>query len=121
MNNYKDLKLWQKSVDLAVGTYKVTNSFPKEEMYGLTSQIKRSAVSIPSNIAEGYERDSHKEQARFYRIAKGSCGEARTQIYIGIEAEYIDRDTGLTWVEEYRQLAAMLAAMIKKKELGARS
>ena len=82
MNNYKDLKLWQKSVDLAVGIYKVTNSFPKEEMYGLTSQIKRSAVSIPSNIAEGAGRNTKKDFNNFLGISTGSSCELDTQLII---------------------------------------
>ena len=82
MNNYKDLKLWQKSVDLAVEVYKVTNSFPKEEMYGLTSQIKRSAVSIPSNIAEGAGRNTKKDFNNFLGISTGSSCELDTQLII---------------------------------------
>ncbi|MCA9215101.1 MAG: four helix bundle protein [Planctomycetales bacterium] len=118
MAGFVDLDVWKRSARMSATLYKELSELRD---WGFRDQLTRSGLSVPSNIAEGYERDSHKEQARFYRIAKGSCGEARTQIYIGIEAEYIDRDTGLTWVEEYRQLAAMLAAMIKKKELGARS
>ena len=74
--------------------------------FGFRDQITRSGLSIPSNIAEGYERDSDAEIARFLTIAKGSAGELRTQVLIGIEAELIDRPQGLTWADEARHRSA---------------
>ncbi|MCA9198274.1 MAG: four helix bundle protein, partial [Planctomycetales bacterium] len=74
----------------------------------------RSGLSIASNIAEGCERDSKKEFSRFLSIAKGSCGELITQIYIGIEAEYIEKTKGLTWIEEAKEIAAMIGALKKR-------
>jgi len=71
-------------------------------------------LSVPSNIAEGYERDSNAEIARFLTIAKGSCGELRTQILIGIEAGYLDREKAMTWADEATQLGKMLGALIKR-------
>lgn len=82
MNNYKELKIWQKSVDLAVKIYEMTQDFPKEEVYGLTSQIRRSGVSIPSNIAEGSGRNSNKEFNYFLGISHGSSYELDTQLII---------------------------------------
>lgn len=81
-HTYKDLIVWQKSFELATEIYKITEEFPREEIYGLTSQIRRSAVSIPSNIAEGKLRGSDKEFRQFLLIAFGSGGELETQILI---------------------------------------
>lgn len=81
-HTYKDLIVWQKSFELAVEVYKITEEFPREEIYGLTSQIRRSAVSIPSNIAEGKLRGSDKEFRQFLLIAFSSGGELETQILI---------------------------------------
>jgi four helix bundle protein len=82
MATYKDLIVWQKGMDLATAVYQLTENFPKEEMYGLTSQMRRCAVSIPSNIAEGKLRGSDKEFGRFLSIAFGSAGELETQVLI---------------------------------------
>lgn len=82
MHNLKELKIWNKAIDLTVDVYKATAGFPKEEVYGLTSQIKRSAVSIPSNIAEGAGRNSNKEFIHFLGIANGSSFELQTQIIV---------------------------------------
>ncbi|PIX62165.1 four helix bundle protein [Candidatus Uhrbacteria bacterium CG_4_9_14_0_2_um_filter_41_50] len=79
---YKDLTVWQRAVELTVAVYVLTRQFPKEEIYGLTSQMRRSAVSIASNIAEGRYRSSRKDFVRFLHIAFGSGGELETQIYI---------------------------------------
>ena len=73
MNSYKDLIVWQKSIELVIGIYKMTDKFPKSELYGLTSQIRRAAVSISSNIAEGYTRKHRLEYIQFLRIAFGSA------------------------------------------------
>lgn len=82
VHTYKDLIVWQKAVELVVEVYGVTNQFPKEEIYGLTSQMRRAAISIPSNIAEGKLRRSQKEFRQFLLIAFGSGGELETQIFI---------------------------------------
>ena len=82
LNSYKDLIVWQKSIDLVVEIYRLTDLFPKSEIYGLTNQMRRSAVSIPSNIAEGYNRKHRQEYIQFIRIAFGSGAELETQIII---------------------------------------
>lgn len=82
MHNLKELKIWNKAVELSVRVYEVTASFPKEEVYGLTSQIRRCAVSIPSNISEGAGRNSNKEFIHYLGIANGSCYELQTQLII---------------------------------------
>ena len=82
INSYKDLIVWQKSMELVKSVYELTTNFPKEEIYGLTSQIKRSAVSIPSNIAEGKRRGTRKDYRQFLIVAYGSGAELETQIEI---------------------------------------
>ena len=89
MNSYKDLVVWQKAIDLTIEIYSLTNRFPKEEMYGLVSQIRRSAVSIPSNIAEGQARKYHQQFSHFLSIAQGSLAELETQIIIAMKLGYI--------------------------------
>jgi len=86
---FKDLIAWQKGMELTEMIYEITNEFPKEELYGLTSQMRRSAVSIPSNIAEGQLRNSQKEFNQFISIALGSCAELFTQLELGKRLGYI--------------------------------
>jgi len=90
MNSYTDLIVWQKAVDLSVKIYKITERFPKSEVYGLTSQIRRCAVSIPSNIAEGQRRGHNQEQLQFTRIAYGSGAELETQLLIARKVGYLN-------------------------------
>jgi four helix bundle protein len=90
MNNYKELKVWQKSIDLAVKIYESTKAFPREELYGLTSQIRRSAVSIPSNIAEGAGRNTNKDFNNFLGISNGSSCELDTQLIIAHRVDFLD-------------------------------
>jgi four helix bundle protein len=87
IQNYQQLKVWQKAMDLVVAVYKLTSNYPKEEIYGLTSQTRRSAVSIPSNIAEGKMRSYDNEFKRFLLIAFGSGGELETQLGIAKRLE----------------------------------
>lgn len=88
--SYEDLIVWQKGIELTKKVYKATKQFPEDERYGLTSQMRRAAVSIPSNIAEGQRRTTRKDFAQFLRIAYGSTGELRTQFIIAKELTYID-------------------------------
>ena len=89
MNNYKELIVWQKSMNLVEKVYNLTLMFPKEEKYGLTSQIQRSAVSIPSNISEGAGRNSNKEFRNFLGIANGSINELSTQLELSLRIGYL--------------------------------
>jgi four helix bundle protein len=91
MNNYKELKIWQKSVDVAVRIYEITKDFPREELYGLTSQIRRSAVSIPSNIAEGAGRNTKKDFNNFLGISNGSSCELETQLIISHRVNFMEQ------------------------------
>ncbi|MCS6796221.1 MAG: four helix bundle protein, partial [Raineya sp.] len=79
MHNYRELKVWQKAVDLVTKVYQITYQFPSEEKFGLVSQIRRCAISIPSNIAEGAGRNTTKDFANFLSIANGACSELSTQ------------------------------------------
>jgi four helix bundle protein len=90
INSYKELIVWQKSMNLARLVYEATKSFPKSETYGLISQLRRSTVSIPSNIAEGYARKSRKEYLQFYSIAYGSVLELETQVMLSKDFKYIE-------------------------------
>ena len=92
LKNYKELNVWQKSYKLCLHIYKVTKRFPRDEMYGLTSQIRRSAVSIPSNIAEGYGRKTTLEYVRFLYIAYGSVCELETQTMISGDLGYVGKE-----------------------------
>ena len=109
--SYEDLDVWKRSANLSVALYRHTKNLSD---FGFRDQLTRSGLSIPSNIAEGYERDSDKEIARFLTIAKGSAGELRTQIRIGIEAGLLDREKAMHWADEALQLGRMLASLIHR-------
>ena len=84
VDSYRDLLVWQQAMELAVSTYEVTKSWPKEEIYGLTSQIRRAATSVPANVAEGYGRESRASYQQFLRIAQGSLKELETHLLIAV-------------------------------------
>jgi four helix bundle protein len=90
--NYRDLIVWQKAIELVGEIYKITKLFPQEELYGLTSQIRRAAISVPSNIAEGQGRKTKKEFAHFLSIAHGSLRELETQLIISKHLEYANSE-----------------------------
>lgn len=92
MNNFKELNVWQKAIELVKEVYRLTDNFPNNEQFGLTSQIRRAAISIPSNIAEEAGRRSNKEFEHFLSISLGSCFELETQIIIGQELNFINSD-----------------------------
>jgi four helix bundle protein len=91
MKTYRDLIIWQKSIMLVTKIYSITSSFPKDELFALTSQLKRSAVSIPSNISEGYGRKHRKEFSRFLQISRGSLYELQTQLEIAGNLEFLQQ------------------------------
>ncbi len=112
-NSYRDLIVWQKSMILAKEVYLLTQCFPKEEIYGLTSQIRRCSVSIPSNIAEGKGRGSNKEFVRFLQISLGSLYELETQLELSVNIGYsVDINNLLSLCLEIEK---MLNALISKK------
>ena len=93
MRNFKELKIWQKGFDIAVKSFKLTSTFPREEKYGIVSQITRAAVSISSNIAEGSSRYSEKDYSRFVEISLGSSFELETQLLIAAAVNFGDAET----------------------------
>lgn len=110
MKTHKDLDIWKYSVDFVNEVYNLTSTFPKEELYALTSQIKRSAVSIPSNIAEGAARNSNKENIQFLYISLGSCAELETQLIIAKNLGYFKNDNIFDGINKIRK---MLLGLIK--------
>jgi four helix bundle protein len=112
-NSYRDLIVWQKSMLLAKDIYLLTQNFPKNEMYGLTSQVRRCAISIPSNIAEGRGRNSDKEFIRFLQIALGSIYELQTQLELAFELNYVSDINNL--INSSIEIEKMLNSLITKK------
>jgi four helix bundle protein len=107
MHNLKELKIWHMAMDLSVEVYKATSKFPKEEIYGLTSQIKRSAISIPSNISEGAGRNSNKEFIHFLGIANGSSYELQTQLIISNKLNLISDETLASLLKPIEEIQKM--------------
>lgn len=108
VRSYRDLMVWEKAMIL------VTKSFSKEELYGLVSQIRKSAVSIPSNIAEGYGRNSTNDYIRFLQIASGSLYELQTQIEISLNLGYLSKEKFEKVYEQSREIERMLSSLIRK-------
>lgn len=116
IRKYQNLKVWEKATELALQVYGVTKAFPRDEVYGLTSQVRRAVVSIPSNIAEGSERKSDKEFVRFLRIAAASLAEVETQFYIALKLEYISQETYEALLNASAENGKMLNGLISKLE-----
>ena len=111
---YADLIVWQKGIELVKEIYRLVSILPREEIYALSDQMRRSAVSIPSNIAEGYERGSTKDYIRFLTIAKGSRAELETQLHICVELNYLSKEETETAFLLCKEIKSMLISMIKK-------
>jgi four helix bundle protein len=114
MSNFRNLLVWQKSMSLTTKIYNLTKQFPKEEFFGLTSQIRRSSISIPSNIAEGFGRDSNKEYLRFLNISIGSLFEMQTQLEIAKNIQYLNEEEFNNLYENSREIERMLVSFISK-------
>lgn len=114
-SGFKELKVWQKGKDLAVFIYKVTDSGDFRKDYGLRDQIRRAAVSIPSNIAEGDERETDKEAVRYFYIAKGSSAEVLTQAIISFEIGYIKKDNFEEIEQRCIEISSMLSRLISAR------
>ena len=110
ISEYRNLIVWQKAMKLAVEVYGLTSKLPKEELYGLTNQLRRAAVSIPSNIAEGNGRGSSKESLRFLYIARGSKSEVETQLLLCVELNYLHSDD----IENAMLLCTEISKMLNK-------
>ena len=110
---FEDLDVWKRAIRLSIEIYQHLQGLKD---YGFKDQITRSGLSIPSNIAEGFERGSQKECIVFLSYAKGSCGELRTQIYIGLKVGYIKNPPGEKWLKETQEISKMLGGLIKTKK-----
>ena len=115
--DYKDLDVWKKSIELVTEIYSITANLPNEEKYGIVSQIRRAAVSIPSNIAEGCARFSDKENLRFLDIARGSLAELETQLIISKNLGFIDSDNLVKKISPIAQMLSGLKRHLKQKEI----
>ena len=113
MNNFRELNVWKKSMSIVTEIYKLTRHFPKEEQYGLTNQIRRCAVSIPSNIAEGAGRNGNKEFAHFLSIALGSSFELETQLIIGKRLDFMESQNFETIESELIEIQKMIRGLQK--------
>ena len=114
--SHREQFIWQRGIKLAKRCYELTNHFPKSELYGLTSQIRRSAVSVPSNIAEGYGRLSKAEYIRFLRISLGSLRELDTQLIIAKEVGLVAPDLVDSVLKEVDELQCILVSTLQKLE-----
>lgn len=114
IKSFKDLEIWKKSINLVEDVYVATRSFPKEETYGLTSQIRRSVVSIPSNVSEGFARLHNKEYRKFLYVSLGSCAELTTQVIIASRLKYIGNVKADTLLHNIEEISKMTMGLIKK-------
>ena len=116
LKSFRDLKVWQKSYKLCLEVYRTTTKFPAEERYGLSSQIRRSAISVPSNIAEGYGRKTTTDYIRFLYISYGSICELETQIYLAGDLDFISKADLVPLKQTIAEIERMLKTLIKSLE-----
>ncbi|MCK5563734.1 MAG: four helix bundle protein [Planctomycetes bacterium] len=114
ITSFKDLVIWKRGIDLVEKIYELTKVFPKEEAYGLTSQIRRCSVSVPSNIAEGFSRGHENEYKQFLFISLGSCSELVTQLTIAARLDYIEDKEVSGLIDEVEQISKMTMSLVKK-------
>lgn len=113
MAGYRDLKVWRDSMNLSLAIYRLTKGFPDDERFGLVAQLRRAAVSVPSNLAEGHGRGTPKEMARFAAVAKGSLCELETQLLLAAELGMADRESIDRLLEKADEVSRMLAGLIR--------
>lgn len=114
IRSFRDLEIWQRGITLTEAVYQSTKAFPKEELYGLVSQLRRTAVSVPSNIAEGFGRRYNKEYRQFLHIALGSCAELTTQVIIAERLKYVGKELAERLTAEADEICRMTMSLIKK-------
>ena len=114
IESYRDLMVWQKAMDIVADIYAITANFPREEIYGLTSQIRRSAISLPSNIAEGHAKGGRKEYAHFVGIAMGSLAELETQMLIAQRLKMLDDKQASVLQSQTTEIGKMLNVLRQK-------
>lgn len=117
LKNYKELKVWQRSYEVCLDIYRITRDFPKEEIYGLTSQMRRAAVSVPSNIAEGYGRKTTREYVQALYIAYGSNCELETQALLANDLSYMKTEDTKKIKQNIEDVERMLKALIKSLQV----
>ena len=115
-NRFKDLIVWQKAYQLTLSIYQVTESFPQREQYGLTAQIRRAALSVPANIAEGHERRSRKEYVQFLSIAKGSLGELETFLLLSKDLGFLPDNKFEATEAQCHEVSRLLHGLIRALE-----
>jgi four helix bundle protein len=113
ITRFEDMTVWQDSQTFAVRVYKLTKTFPKDELYGLTSQMRRASSSISANIAEGFGRNSQKDKAHFYHIALGSLLETKNFIYLGAKLDYIEKEEVTKLIEITESVHNQINAILK--------
>ncbi|HUY68444.1 MAG TPA: four helix bundle protein [Alphaproteobacteria bacterium] len=116
VNSHKDLAVWQKAMDLVVKIYSLTKQFPRDELYSLTNQIRRAAISIPSNIAEGKAKRSKRDFVNFIAIARGSAAELETQLLISQRLAYISVEQARPVLDDINEIGRMLSGLLSKLE-----
>lgn len=114
MNTYRELNVWKKSMDLAASVYALVQVFPKEETYGLTSQLRRAVVSMPANIAEGYGRNSTRDYIKHLRYAAASGFEVQTLLEISLRVGYAEEVAAIQLIRQSEDIGRMLSTMIRK-------
>lgn len=114
MRGYEDLVVWQKAMDLAVGIYALGPRMPRSELYGMTGQMQRAASSVPANIAEGYQRGTRKDYARFVAIARGSLAETETFLMLAMRIGHLPEVDGAPCLESAREVGRMLTSLKQK-------
>ncbi len=114
IKTYRDLNIWKVGIELVKDIYRSTEKFPKQEMYGIVSQMRRSAISIPSNVAEGFKRYHNKEYRQFLYVTLGSCAELETQVAIAKELKYIQADKEAILLEKLDHIGRMITNLLKK-------
>ena len=116
MKTHKDLDAWKLSIDLVTEIYAITKQFPSEEKFGLTNQIRRAAVSIPSNIAEGATRNSNKEYIQFLYVSLGSVSELETQFIIALNLKYLSEEDFESFTKQIETVSKLIMGLIKYRK-----
>lgn len=114
IRTYRDLKIWHKAMEMVTEIYRASATFPREEIFGLTAQVRRSAISIPSNIAEGFGRRTQNDYLRFLQIAMGSLFEVQTQLEIAANLEYLSGEQHCRIHDLSRELERMMSSLMHK-------
>ena len=113
---FRDLIVWQRAYDFVLSAYRLTRAFPKDELYGLTSQLRRAAVSIPANIAEGFKKRGKRDKVRYLNISQGSLEECRCYLLLAKDLEYCDTDKEMSLLEETSRLLESYSTRIRRSQ-----